>query len=153
MCAFPQPHVATAELGGRSTLMLRAYPLFGHHNDWSRSYVISDGESSVTIEAFEDTGWWRGSALFKDATGAYFIDDGFDFFFFSVCPLKVLKQLPIEPLPDCDGAESIKGVPSPRTFPSSKLTYTGTFFERPDIAFQPWNTYPEPSRDDLDAGG
>lgn len=152
-CVFPPSHVASAKLDGTTTLTLVAYPLGGFHSDWRRGYEISDGQSTVTIDAFEDTGWWRGSALFRDETGAYFIDDGIDYFFFSVCPPEVLERLPATPLSACEGSGLLDGIASHRETPSPNLTYLGTFYERPSIAFHSWEIYPEPSRDDLDAGG
>ncbi len=152
-CIFPFAHRATAHLGGTSSITLIAYPLFGFQSDWSRSYAISDGEVTVRIKAFEDTGWWRGSALFRDKSGAFVIDDGIDYFYFSVCPPEVLRDLPDAPLPPCEASNVSVGKLSNRNSPRSDLLYLGTFYERPDIAFHSWDTYPEPSREQLDAGG
>jgi hypothetical protein len=134
-------------------LTLVAHPSFGFQSDWSRAYEISDGETSVTIRAFDDTGWWRGSAVFRDRSGAFFIDDGIDYFFFSICPPQVLERLPTTPLPVCEESGALDGVASDRNSPSPDLVYLGTFLERPIIAFHTWETYPEPSSEELDAGG
>ncbi|WP_143152638.1 hypothetical protein [Marivita hallyeonensis] len=50
--------------------------MFGLHSDWHRTFTISDGANTSSIELFPDTGWWRGSHLFLHGSGTYVLHEG-----------------------------------------------------------------------------
>jgi hypothetical protein len=50
--------------------------LFGFQSDWSRTIRVTDGVTEISQELFEDTGWWRGSHLYRHKSGVYVIHEG-----------------------------------------------------------------------------
>jgi hypothetical protein len=158
--------VALADLGRGQTITMIGQPLFGWQSDWSRKLVLSDGPNSLTLVLFEDTGWWSGSALYRDSRGEFQLDDGMDYVTFTLCPLQFTKngQPPkAKSIPQIDPkAPEICSDPPPEPkAPLSKyLTdgepkfFLGIFLEAyPGIAFRTWREVDEPTPGSIDAGG
>ncbi|NBZ89268.1 hypothetical protein [Stagnihabitans tardus] len=154
-----------ADLGDGKTVVLRGQPLFGWHSDWSRQLVISDGWSSETVKLFEDTGWWRGSALYRDAEGGYLLDDGIDYVVFALCPPRFIDPpsrqgnpgAASEPAPEagCHPGPLEAEAPASRYHDQGEgLRFLGIFVEtHPGLAFRSWRDVEEPMPDSIDAGG
>ncbi|MDQ2088974.1 hypothetical protein [Marimonas arenosa] len=69
-------HEADAKLAGGATATMSVRAMLGIHSDWHRKFTIGDGRASVSIDLFEDTGWWRGSNLYLHSSGTYVVHEG-----------------------------------------------------------------------------
>lgn len=69
-------YYATATLKEGLIVTMSVTPLFSLQSDWERRIKIRDGHSVITQELFPDTGWWRGSNLYRHKSGAYVIHEG-----------------------------------------------------------------------------
>ena len=63
------------EGGTEVRMVLRA--MVGLHSDWRRRVVVTapDG-ASRTVDLLADTGWWRGSQLWRGPDGGLALDEG-----------------------------------------------------------------------------
>jgi|29_taG_2_1085357.scaffolds.fasta_scaffold09778_1 hypothetical protein len=50
--------------------------LFSLQYDWDRQLTISDRKREIQIELTSDTGWWRGSSLYRHRSGVYVLNEG-----------------------------------------------------------------------------
>ena len=120
---------ATAILPENVTVTYSVRSMFGFHSDWTRQVRIANDGEEIQQELFEDTGWWRGSHLYRHASGIYVIHEGqAGCFGFTVEPLSfnVLARISCEKregIPqDADGASQYY----------ADLVYLGAFIETPN---------------------
>jgi hypothetical protein len=73
---WPRTHAAEAVLEGGEAVTMRLRPMLSLHSDWRREVVVQDAAGRRTIPLFEDTGWWRGSQLYRRPDGALVLDEG-----------------------------------------------------------------------------
>jgi hypothetical protein len=73
---WPRVHVAEAVLDGGERVALRLRPMVSLHSDWHRDLIVRDADGRRRIRLFEDTGWWRGSQLYRRPDGALVLDEG-----------------------------------------------------------------------------
>lgn len=126
---------ARTVLAGNATATLSVSALFGIHSDWRRSFTISDDGKSVSLDLFEDTGWWRGSHLYLHSSGAYVVHEGqLGCFGFSVKPLSFDVSAPVSCVKIPEAAArfasqnaELQGYPSSKFYPG--LYYIGRFIE------------------------
>ncbi len=130
MC-YPRTFEASATLPENVTLTFSVKPMFSLQSDWTRKVVIKRGGEKIELPLSEDTGWWRGSHLYRHASGAYVIHEGQDGCFgFTLDPLSFDIQTRIscrkhEGLPqNGDGASPYY----------ADLIYLGAFVETPNSA-------------------
>lgn len=119
---------AAAILPENVTVTYSVRPMFGFHSDWTRQVsVTSDGEE-IQQELFEDTGWWRGSHLYRHTSGVYVIHEGQNGCFgFTVKPLSFNVQARIS----CQKRESIPQDDNGDSRYYADLVYLGAFIETP----------------------
>ncbi|MGR3622575.1 hypothetical protein [Pseudophaeobacter sp.] len=122
----PETLRATARPEQGLEITLAISPMFGIHSDWHRSVEVSFQGQTLSKELMSDTGWWRGSNLYRHSSGAYVVHEGQGgCFSISVDPLK------IGPMP---GAICLKGVPEGEQLEGhskfySDMVYLGHFME------------------------
>lgn len=73
---WPRYSSATASPDGLIEITMTVSPMFGIHSDWHRELRVSDGSVTRHEKLFEDTGWWRGTNLYRHTSGAYVLDEG-----------------------------------------------------------------------------
>ncbi|MGP1357368.1 hypothetical protein [Roseicyclus sp.] len=73
---WPRTHSAEAVLDGGESVTLRLRPMLSLQSDWRREIVVQDADGRRTIPLLEDTGWWRGSQLYRRPDGALVLDEG-----------------------------------------------------------------------------
>ncbi|NJM83608.1 MAG: hypothetical protein HC844_15045 [Tabrizicola sp.] len=135
---------ATPQEGLLVTYMV--VPMFGWHSDWTRTVAVSFQGAEIRRELFEDTGWWRGSHLYRHSSGAYVIHEGQ-----AGCFAFTAEPLAFDPpqLISCekDPVAASRGGAGSRYYVD--LTYLGAFVETPrvgtggPIAFIPAEQSPE----------
>ena len=76
LSACSSEYISVANLHGSATVSMSVAPMFGIHSDWNRALTISDGDTTASIDLFEDTGWWRGSHLYLHSSGTYVVHEG-----------------------------------------------------------------------------
>ncbi|MBP9182789.1 MAG: hypothetical protein KBF78_06635 [Fuscovulum sp.] len=138
-------HTATAIPQEGLAVTYTVAPMFGWHSDWTRTITVSFRGSSIRQDLFEDTGWWRGSHLYRHISGAYVIHEGqAGCFAFTVDPLSFAPPVDISCLKN-PSASSAGGTASKYY---ADMTYLGAFVEThakdgPPIAFIPADQAPE----------
>ena len=95
------------------------------HSDWHREVNVVYRGSRISKRLFEDTGWWRGSNLYRHTSGAYVIHEGQNgCFSFTVDPLEFADT----PSGVCEKSETTDQIgDGSRYYP--ELTYLGQFHE------------------------
>lgn len=135
---IPQSRRAQIDVGGGASVALIVSPMFGWHSDWHRKLSIKAPKGSLEIDLFEDTGWWRGSNLYRHESGLYVLHEGqAGCIIFSVSPPKVVN----DPAISCDKSNqtvpggTVKADTSSQGFPASRFyrdfQYIGQFVETP----------------------
>lgn len=76
LSACSSEYNAVANLPGSATVSMSVTPMLGIHSDWNRKLTLDDGESTASIDLFQDTGWWRGSHLYLHSSGTYVVHEG-----------------------------------------------------------------------------
>jgi hypothetical protein len=76
LSACSSEYNAVANLPGSATVTMSVTPMFGIHSDWNRALTVYDGDTTASIDLFEDTGWWRGSHLYLHSSGTYVVHEG-----------------------------------------------------------------------------
>ena len=72
---WPRWQGAEAELGDvRLEMQLR--PLAGLHSEWRRRLRVDGPAGAATLPLFEDTGWWRGTSIYRRADGTILLHEG-----------------------------------------------------------------------------
>lgn len=65
---------ATPQSGLEITLSIR--PMRSLQSDWHREITISYNGEQISQDLLGDTGWWRGSNLYRHVSGAYLLHEG-----------------------------------------------------------------------------
>lgn len=68
-------YTASADLAGGANVTMTVRGIFCLQSDWMRSLRVEQNGESVSIELCDDTGWWRGSNLYRSRSGAYVLDE------------------------------------------------------------------------------
>lgn len=85
---LPRSYDATAIPEQGLSVVYIVKPMFGFHSDWKRSIIVKNGATEIQKELLADTGWWRGSHLYRHTSGFYLIHEGQNGCFgFTVNPL------------------------------------------------------------------
>lgn len=120
---------ATAILPENVTVTYSVQSMFGFHSDWTRQVSVTREGEQIQQELFEDTGWWRGSHLYRHTSGVYVIHEGqARCFSFTVEPLSFNVRARIS-------CEKREGIPQDMHGASryyTDLFYLGAFIETPN---------------------
>jgi hypothetical protein len=135
LSACSSEYIAVADLPGSATVSMSVTPMFGIHSDWNRSITINDGDTSASIDLFEDTGWWRGSHLYLHSSGTYVVHEGQNGCFgFTLEPVSFDTRSSISCAKMADVADrlsaerpELNGYPASRYY--ARLFYIGRFVE------------------------
>ncbi|MEY8118885.1 hypothetical protein AB9F26_11535 [Falsihalocynthiibacter sp. BN13B15] len=73
---WPRSYEATAKLTKGPKITMSISPMFGIHSDWKRKIFVEYSGKRIAKELMSDTGWWRGSNLYRHTSGAYVIHEG-----------------------------------------------------------------------------
>ncbi len=66
----------------------------GIHSDWHRKVTVNYNGEQISKNLFGDTGWWRGSNLYRHISGFYVVHEGQGGCFgFTVDPLEFKTSL------------------------------------------------------------
>ncbi len=139
LTACSPDYEAEATLDGNATATMSVASMFGIHSDWHRTFTISDGQSSASLDLPEDTGWWRGSHLYLHGSGTYVVHEGqAGCFGFTVKPASFDFRTPISCAKMRDTAEGLSaGKTESSGYPASRyyvgLFYVGRFVEADHI--------------------
>ncbi|NIZ62540.1 hypothetical protein DL239_16330 [Sedimentitalea sp. CY04] len=103
--------------------------MFGFHSDWTRAISVKYGAKEIQQDLFEDTGWWRGSHLYRHKSGIYVIHEGQNGCFgFTVEPLSFDVRASISCEKSMTARQEISGASQYYT----DLIYLGAFSETPN---------------------
>jgi hypothetical protein len=111
-------------------------PMFSFHSDLHRRLSIETADQHISADLLEDTGWWRGSNLYRHESGAYVLHEGqAGCLVFTISPVAVLsragipceKQAPLLTLSDTGSNANLTGSPASRFYPD--FSYIGSFLE------------------------
>lgn len=72
----PEARRGVVELEEGVTVSLIIRPILSLQSDWHRSLSIGAPLDSLEYELSEDTGWWRGSNLYRHRSGVYILHEG-----------------------------------------------------------------------------
>ena len=72
----PQYHHAKAVPENGLEITMSVSPMSGIHSDWYRKISVEFDGNKISKKLFPDTGWWRGSNLYRHVSGAYVIHEG-----------------------------------------------------------------------------
>ena len=124
---YPRRFEATATPQEGLTITYSVSPLFTvHGSDWKRAVRVKYGQGMVRQGLFEDTGWWRGSHLYRHTSGNYVIHEGQNGCFgIDIDPLKF--TVPAKDLCQKVTGDLANGGGTSRFYPG--LTYLGKFDE------------------------
>ncbi len=73
---WPRSYHAKATLVSGPEITILIAPMFGLHSEWTRQVSVEYNGEWVSKELMSDTGWWRGSNLYRHTSGAYVIHEG-----------------------------------------------------------------------------
>jgi len=119
---------AIAELDNGAIVSMIVSPMFGFHSDWERRIVVEHNGERIEKELFEDTGWWRGSNLYRHISGAYVIHEGqMGCFGFSIEPLEFELASTIS----CEKVVKDTGLDKGQSRFYTEMSYLGIFIETP----------------------
>lgn len=120
---------ATAILPENVTVTYSVQSMFGFHSDWTRQVSVTRDSEEIQQELFEDTGWWRGSHLYRHTSGIYVIHEGqAGCFGFTVEPLSFNVRARIS----CEKREGIPQDTHGASRYYADLVYLGAFIETPN---------------------
>lgn len=74
-CATPR-YSASAFLENGVTVTMTLSPMFSLQSDWHRKLTVSYNGETIETELASDTGWWRGSNLYRHTSGSYILNEG-----------------------------------------------------------------------------
>jgi len=129
VACYPSSYDATAvpQEGLRVTYTVK--PMFGFHSEWTRAVSVKYGENEIQQDLLEDTGWWRGSHLYRHKSGIYVIHEGQNGCFgFTVEPLSFDVRASIS----CEKNMTARQEQSDASQYYTELTYLGAFSETPN---------------------
>lgn len=69
-------YTASADIAGGAAVTMTVRGMFSMQSDWMRSLRVEQNGESVSIDLGADTGWWRGSNLYRSQRGVYVLDEG-----------------------------------------------------------------------------
>lgn len=122
---------ATAILPENVTVTYFMQSMFGFHSDWTRQVRVTHDGEEIQQDLFEDTGWWRGSHLYRHTSGIYVIHEGqTGCFGFTVEPLSFDVRGRIS----CEKREDIPQDADGSSQYYADLVYLGAFIETPHSA-------------------
>lgn len=129
LSACSKEYVAIADLPGSATVSMSVTPMFGIHSDWSREFTMSDGDTAISIDLFEDTGWWRGSHQYLHSSGTYVVHEGQNGCFeFTLAPVSFEAHTSISCAKMADTAIRLSAdSPELNGYPASRY-YVGLFY-------------------------
>lgn len=135
LAACSSEYISVAKLHGSATVSMSVTPMFGIHSDWNRALTISDGDTTASIDLFEDTGWWRGSHLYLHSSGAYVVhEEQVGCFEFTLKPVSFDARTSMSFAKMADaairlsaGSHELNGYPASRHYVG--LFYIGRFVE------------------------
>lgn len=128
-------YISVANLHGSATVSMSVTPMFGIHSDWDRALTISDGDTTASIDLFEDTGWWRGSHIYLHSSGTFVVHEGqIGCFGFTLEPVSFGARTSISCAKMADTAARLSAdSPELNGYPASRyyvgLFYVGRFVE------------------------
>lgn len=67
---------ASAELIGGASVTMLIRPMSSLHSDVHRRLAIEAADERISTDLLDDTGWWRGSNLYRHESGAYVLHEG-----------------------------------------------------------------------------
>ena len=73
---WPRSFHAKATLDSGPEITMSISSMFGLHSDWTRQVSVEYSGERISKELISDTGWWRGSNLYRHTSGAYVIHEG-----------------------------------------------------------------------------
>lgn len=98
----------------------------GIHSDWHRNVSISYKGRRIGKKLYQDTGWWRGSNLYRHTSGAYVVHEGQGWCFgFTLEPLQFNKALE----KNCVKGQGTEENPNGYSLYYRDLIYMGHFYE------------------------
>jgi hypothetical protein len=112
--------------------------LLSFQYDWDRYLTISDSDKKIRVALMSDTGWWRGSSLYRYKSGAYVLNEGQGgCIFFQCYTLEALQGYShlCDRMPTAE-RQSALNITSESCTPSrhySDLCFLGLFFEAEDL--------------------
>jgi hypothetical protein len=135
---IPETHHAQIDVEGGASVAIIVSPMFSLQSDWQRKLLIEAPTGSLETDLFEDTGWWRGSNLYRHSSGVYVLHEGqAGCVLFRVSPPALARDTEIS----CDKTDyttdddpvqvgnSLAGFPASKFY--SDFQYIGTFMETP----------------------
>lgn len=82
---------AIVDIGDGIVISMRLRPMFSLQSDWHRTLGLRSSSATLKTQLSEDTGWWRGSNLYRHEAGIYILDEGQGgFVSFTISPLKLV---------------------------------------------------------------
>lgn len=134
----PRIHRAQTDVEGGASIAVTISPMFSLQSDWHRKLFIETPTGSLESDLAEDTGWWRGSNLYRHSSGIYVLHEGqAGCVLFRVSP----PELVSDPAISCAKTDrsmeddTVQAGTSLREFPASRLyadfEYIGQFVETP----------------------
>ena len=131
-----ETHRAQIEVEDGASVALVISPMFSLQSDWHRKLSIETPAGALVSDLFEDTGWWRGSNLYRHSSGAYVLHEGqAGCVLFRVSPPELIS----DPAISCKKTERtsdgdmVQTRTSPEELPASKFykefEYIGRFEE------------------------
>lgn len=153
LAACNDEHSKTVTINEERRVEISLVGLFSLQSDWDRHLTVSDGEKRIRVELLSDTGWWRGSSLYRYESDIYVLHEGQGgCVVFQFNPLKTLQGYSYL----CDRMRSNEAIEA-TTFdteacrPSrhcSDLCFIGLFFEangsEDELQFNWFTTQNEP---------
>lgn len=74
-CTTPR-YSASAFLENGVTVTMTLSPMLSLQSDWHRKLTVSYNGETIETELASDTGWWRGSNLYRHTSGPYILNEG-----------------------------------------------------------------------------
>lgn len=134
----PETHRAKIDVEGGASVALIVSPMFSLQSDWSRKLLIETPTGSLETDLFEDTGWWRGSNLYRHSSGVYVLHEGqAGCVLFRVSPPELVddSQISCGKIHHATDDDTVQDGNASAGFPASKFysdfQYIGTFMETP----------------------
>ena len=149
---YPRSYQASAFLQDGLIVTYSLKPMFGLQSDWTRVINVKYRATEIQQDLLEDTGWWRGSHLYRHKSGVYVIHEGqAGCFGFTVEPLSFRVQEHIS----CEKKTNTQHQESGVSPYYSDLIYLGAFIEMPNssdgapVRFIPVDEKPEVELPDI----
>lgn len=124
---WPCSHHARATFDSGLEITMSITPMLGLHSEWTRQVSVEYNGERISKELMSDTGWWRGSNLYRHTSGAYVIHEGQGWCFsFTLEPLEFDTTPRVSCLKNTISHQA-SGKMSPYY---QDLTYLGRFIEK-----------------------